>query len=165
MMRYPFLNSSKLLLVLSVSTLLLLMPSCSKHSCTSPDAMMAISNYDSTTGDTAATVDAYSPGNTFTSLRSTVETTIYQYGTQGIINYLFTNINYLDYIITLKPSNKQYRLSNRKYSKDASTGWLGQRKYCVTKFSYMLDGHNYYKEQTGFNSDPGRSPYYIISVE
>lgn len=159
-MRSPILPIYRLLPVLFGCIYLL--PSCSKKRCRAPETILfALYNYDSTNGDTAAVVAAYAPGNTFAVLKNTTIATIYQQGTDGLIGCAISNNNFFDYIITLKPSNMEHRISNRKYETDYSNGSFGHTERCVIKFSCLLDGRPYSQQQAGFNQDTSRDFNYL----
>jgi hypothetical protein len=162
-MRYALLIGNKLELILPVFLLVFLTCSCSRKRCSAPDSIqLAILNYNSTSGDTSATIAEYLGGNNFTSLRYTIEAKITSFGGYGYFDYKLPSNCTFDYIITSRPSNTQHRLSGVKFSTDGSTGMLGQSEYCTVNVSYVLDGKPCILQQKGFDTDTSRYHNFVI---
>ncbi len=112
--------------------------SCTKCTCDSRTIDgIALMNYDST-ADTIATVNTYEKNTNFSTL-------VNSYGNQkirswGVMPFSFGDV--YDYIITILPAGKQYKLKDISYGSNSSSSvliGLGPCDQCYTSVSYTID--------------------------
>ena len=126
------------ILFLLIPIVTLSLYSCTKCTCDSRTIDgISLMNYDST-ADTIATVDAYEKGTNFSTL-------VNAYGNQKIDSWGVVGFNFgdaYDYIITILPAGKQYKLKNISYGSNSSSSVLpgfGPCDQCYTSVSYTIN--------------------------